>query len=79
MKRFVTWADVNYIHEPGSYDFQDGVLDLEPTHLAAWEQDVEGVWEVARHPSPSCAGAWLPVRFHPSEHGPDEDQRTAGQ
>ena len=35
MKRFVTWADINYIHEPGSYNFQDGILDIEQAHLDA--------------------------------------------
>ena len=72
MKRFVSWADINYINQPGSYDFQDGVLDLEPVHLEAWDRDVEGLWEVGRHLSPARAGAWIPVHFHPSEDGPDE-------
>lgn len=70
MKRLVTWPDVNYIHEPGSYNFQDGILDLERTHLDAWECDLEGVWEVARNSDPARAGAWVPVTFHTSEHGP---------
>jgi hypothetical protein len=73
VKRFVTWADVNYIHEPGSYHFQDGILDIEQTHLNAWERDLEGFWEVARAPNPTRAGAWVPVIFHPSESGPYED------
>ncbi len=72
MKRFVTWADVNYVHNPGSYGFQDGILDLEQSHLDAWERDLEGVWEVARQADPARAGAWKPVTFHPSKDGPDE-------
>jgi hypothetical protein len=71
VKRLVTWPDVNYIQEPGSYNFQDGILDLERSHLDAWERDLEGVWEVSRHPAK--AGTWLPAHFHPSENGPYED------
>jgi hypothetical protein len=73
VKRLVTWPDVNYTHEPGSYNFQDGILDLERTHLDAWERDLEGVWEVARNSDPARAGAWVPVTFHASEHGPCDD------
>jgi hypothetical protein len=75
VKRFVTWADINYIHEPGSYNFQDGILDIEQTHLDPWERDLEGVWEVARHLVK--AGTWVPVIFHPSESGLYEDRPGA--
>jgi hypothetical protein len=51
MKCLVTWADLNYIDAPGSYGFQDGILDLGSDHLEAWERDLEGVWEVGRNPS----------------------------
>ncbi len=71
MKPLVTWPDINYIHEPGSYSFQDGIIDLEQAHIEAWERDLEGIWEVARHPTK--AETWVPIRFHPSENGPDED------
>ena len=66
MKRFVTWADVNYVHDPGSYGFQDGILDLEQAHLDAWERDLEGLWEVAPDPDLARAGAWIPIQLHPS-------------
>ncbi len=71
MKRLVTWPDINYIREPGSYSFQDGTLDIEQSHLDAWERDLEGIWEVARHPAKT--DTWLPAIFHPSENGPCED------
>jgi hypothetical protein len=64
---------VNYIQEPGSYNFQDGILDLERAHLDAWERDLEGVWEVARSSDPTRAGAWVPMTFHASENGPYDD------
>ena len=73
MKCFVTWPDVNYVHSPGSYGFQDGILDLQQTHLDAWERDLEGLWEVAQNPDPARAGAWIPVQFYPSQNGPYED------
>ena len=70
MKRLVTWADLNYTHEPGPCPFQDGILELTEEHFAAWDRDLEGVWEVTRHPTKP--GHWLPAVFHPSEDGPDE-------
>ncbi len=73
MKQLVTWADVNSIHEPGSYGFQDGILDLDQAHIEAWERDLEGVWEVARHPDLARAGTWIPAVFHSFEDGPYED------
>jgi hypothetical protein len=75
VKCLVTWADLNYIDEPGSYGFQDGILDLGSDHLEAWERDLEGVWEVGRTPLPARAGSWAPVRFHPSDDGPEEECR----
>ncbi len=73
MKRFVTWADVNYVQNLGSHGFQDGILDLEQTHLDAWERDLEGVWEIAQNRNPTGAGAWIPIQSHPIENGPYED------
>lgn len=46
MKFELRWSDVQHTTEAGTHPFRTGTITFQSRHIAAWEEDPGGIWEV---------------------------------
>jgi hypothetical protein len=63
----IRWSDVGRLKRPGEQRIEGLTLSIEAEHIAHWQADPDGVWQIEKaRSSNNSAPRWTLTRWHPS-------------